>query len=186
MIYSLGSKHPVFAGEYYIADDATIIGDVRLGDQASIWFKSILRGDTASIRIGAGTNIQDACVLHVDEGVPLTIGARVSVGHQVMLHGCSVEDGCLIGINAVILNHAVIGENCLIGANTLIPEGKKIPPGSLVVGSPGRVARQLEAEEITLIHSIAEHYIEQAREYRAHLKSFTPDSITTHKLAAEP
>ena len=175
MIYSLGSKQPVFDGEYYVADDATVIGDIHLGDQASVWFKSILRGDTATIRIGAGTNIQDACVLHVDEGVPLRIGDRVSVGHQVMLHGCTVEDDCLIGINAVILNHAVIGENSLIGANTLIPEGKQIPPGSLVVGSPGRVARQLEAEEITLIKSIAGHYVEKAREYRAHLKTFIPD-----------
>jgi len=174
VIYSLGAKHPVFDGEYYIADDATVIGDVQLGNQASIWFKSILRADSATIRIGAGTNIQDACVLHVDEGVPLNIGDQVSVGHQVMLHGCTVHDGCLIGINAVILNHAVIGENSLIGANTLIPEGKQIPPGSLVVGSPGRVVRQLEAEEITLIKSIAGHYIAQATEYRAHLKTFTP------------
>lgn len=175
MIYSLGDRHPVFDGEYYVAADAAVIGDVHLGDQVSVWFKSILRADTASIRIGAGTNIQDASVLHVDAGVPLSIGDRVSVGHQVMLHGCEIHAGCLIGINAVILNHAVIGEHCLIGANTLIPEGKEIPPGSLVMGTPGKVVRMLEDTEISLIESIAGHYIESARDYRQHLRAVTPD-----------
>ena len=170
MIYSLGTKQPVFDGEYYIADDATVIGDVQLADKASVWFKSVLRADNAEIKIGAGSNIQDACVLHVDEGVPLQLGARVSIGHQVMLHGCTIHDGCLIGINTVILNKAVIGENSLIGANSLIPEGKQIPPGSLVMGSPGKVVRQLKPGEIALIAKISEHYMDKAQVYRAQLK----------------
>ena len=171
MIYSLGTKHPIFDGEYYIADDATVIGDVQLGDQASVWFKSVIRADNAEIKIGAGSNIQDACVLHVDEGVPLNIGKQVSVGHQVMLHGCEIQDGCLIGINAVILNNAVIGENSLIGANTLITEGKQIPPGSLVMGSPGKIIRQLKPEEIASINEISKHYRVKARDYQANLKA---------------
>jgi len=173
VIYSLGDKRPTLAGENFIADDATVIGDAYLGLQASVWFKSILRADNAPIHIGAGSNIQDACVLHVDEGVPLNIGDRVSLGHQVMLHGCTIHNGCLIGINAVILNHAVIGENSLIGANSLIPEGKQIPPGSLVMGSPGKVVRALKTEEITAINAIAGHYMDKAKEYQTQLKAIT-------------
>ena len=174
MIYSLGDKHPVFDSEYYIAEDAAVIGDLHLGAHTSVWFKSIVRADNARIDIGAGSNIQDASVLHVDAGVPLSLGERVSIGHQVMLHGCRIHNGCLIGINAVILNHAVIGEHCLIGANALIPEGKEIPPGSLVMGSPGKVVRPLKEAEINQIDSIADHYIESARDYRANLRVFNP------------
>ncbi len=166
MIYTLGERRPKFLGDYYVAPDAAVIGSVTLGKDASVWFKSVVRADNEPITIGAGSNIQDACVLHVDEGVPLTVGANVSVGHQVMLHGCSVEDGCLIGINAVVLNHAVIGEDCIIGANTLIPEGKEIPPRSLVVGSPGRVVRTLSDEQIAGMHRIVQHYVDKSKLYR--------------------
>ena len=155
MIYTLGDRHPEFRGDHYVAPDATLIGSVIMERDASVWFKSVVRADNEPITIGERTNIQDACVLHVDEDVPLTIGRNVSVGHQVMLHGCTIRDGCLIGINAVILNNAIIGEDSLVGANCLIPEGKEIPPRSLVVGSPGRVVRTLTDEQVAGMRDIA-------------------------------
>jgi carbonic anhydrase/acetyltransferase-like protein (isoleucine patch superfamily) len=170
MIYTLGERRPTFHGDYYVAPDAAVIGSVEMGADASVWFQSVVRGDNDLISIGARSNVQDACVLHVDEGVPLTIGAEVSLGHQVMLHGCTVRDGCLIGINAVVLNHAVIGEGSLVGANALIPEGKEIPPRSLVLGSPGRVVRTLSDEQVADLRRIAQHYVDKAKLYRDALR----------------
>jgi carbonic anhydrase/acetyltransferase-like protein (isoleucine patch superfamily) len=169
-IYSLGDRRPALGPEAWVAPNATVIGDVRLGDNASIWWNAVVRGDNDTITIGAGSNIQDGSVLHVDAGVPLTIGANVTVGHQVMLHGCTIGDESLIGIKSVILNKAQIGRHCIIGANSLIPEGKVIPERSLVMGSPGKVVRQLSDEEVARLLLAAQGYVENARRYRAELK----------------
>lgn len=169
-IYSLGDKHPRRGQDTWVADNATVIGDVTLHDRVSIWFNAVLRGDNDPIVIGAGSNIQDGSVLHTDEGVPLTLGEHVTVGHLVMLHGCTVGDGSLIGIKSVILNRAVIGRSCIIGANSLIPEGKVIPDRSLVIGSPGKVVRTLTDEEVAMLHWSAEHYVKNARRFASQLK----------------
>jgi carbonic anhydrase/acetyltransferase-like protein (isoleucine patch superfamily) len=147
-----------------------VIGDVILGDEASIWWNAVVRGDNDTITIGAGTNIQDGSVLHADEGVPLMLGDRVTVGHLVMLHGCTIGEESLIGIKSVILNRAVVGRHCIIGANSLIPEGKVIPDRSLVMGSPGKVVRQLSDEEVAKLRLAAQGYVDNARRYRAELK----------------
>lgn len=168
--YQLGDKAPQLAGNTWIADNATVIGDVRLGENVSIWWNAVLRGDNEPITIGANTNIQDGSVLHVDAGVPLTIGTHVTVGHMVMLHGCTISDGSLIGIKSVILNKAVIGKHCLIGANSLIPEGKVIPDRSLVMGSPGKIVRELSDEEVARLIFSAENYVSNASRYREQLK----------------
>ena len=170
MIYSLGDRRVRTCGEFYVADNAVVVGSVVLGRAASVWFNSVVRGDNDLISIGDGTNIQDAAVLHVDEGVPLTLGANVSVGHHAMLHGCTVEDGALVGINAVVLNRAVIGRGSLVGAGALVPEGKVIPERSLAVGTPARVVRTLTDEDVAGIERIARHYVEKARRYRAELR----------------
>lgn len=169
-IYALGDKRPQLATGVWIAANATVIGDVRLADNASVWWNAVLRGDNDPISIGANTNIQDGSVLHTDAGVPLTLGRDITVGHLVMLHGCTVGDGSLIGIKSVILNRAVIGRHCLIGANTLIPEGKVIPERSLVMGSPGKVVRELTDEEVARLAAAAAHYVENARRYAAQLQ----------------
>jgi carbonic anhydrase/acetyltransferase-like protein (isoleucine patch superfamily) len=170
MIYSLDERHVEFRGNYYIAPGASVIGSVVLGHNASVWFNCVLRADNDVITVGDNTNVQDASVLHIDEGVPLTLGANVSIGHKVMLHGCSVGDNSLIGINAVVLNNARIGKNCLVGASALITEGKEIPDGSLVLGSPGRVVRALTESEIKGISEIAEHYVQKSALYRRSLR----------------
>lgn len=169
-IYTLGDRQPVLGNEAWVAPNATVIGDVRLGDHASIWWNAVARGDNDTISIGAGSNIQDGSVLHADAGVPLSIGANVTVGHLVMLHGCSIGEQSLIGIKSVILNRAVIGRHCIIGANSLIPEGKVIPERSLVMGSPGKVVRQLTDEEVARLLLAAQGYVDNARRYRAELK----------------
>ena len=169
-IYSLGDRQPVLGPDAWVAPNATVIGDVRLGDNASIWWNAVVRGDNDTITIGAGSNIQDGSVLHVDAGVPLSIGDNVTVGHQVMLHGCTIGDESLIGIKSVILNRAVIGRHCIIGANSLIPEGKVIPERSLVMGSPGKVVRELSDDEVARLLLAAQGYVENARRYRAELK----------------
>jgi len=169
-IYNLGDRKPVLGREAWVAPNATVIGDVILGDEASIWWGAVVRGDNDTITIGAGSNIQDGSVLHADEGVPLTLGDRVTVGHLVMLHGCTIGEESLIGIKSVILNRAVIGRHCIIGANSLIPEGKVIPDRSLVMGSPGKVVRQLSDEEVAKLRLAAQGYVENARHYRAELK----------------
>jgi carbonic anhydrase/acetyltransferase-like protein (isoleucine patch superfamily) len=168
--YRLGDKAPQLAASAWIANNATIIGDVRLAENVSIWWNAVLRGDNDPITIGANTNIQDGSILHADEGVPLTIGANVTAGHLVMLHGCTIGDGSLIGIKSVILNKAVIGKNCLIGANSLIPEGKIIPDRSLVMGSPGKVIRELTDDEVARLILSATQYVSNAQRYRQHLE----------------
>jgi len=167
VIYRLGDSRVTLEGDAFVADSAQVIGNVTLKHQASVWFGSILRADNDLITIGEASNIQDGSVLHTDSGIQLTLGRKVSVGHMVMLHGCTVGDGSLIGIRSVILNHAVIGQHCLVGAGTLIPEGKTYPDGVLILGSPGRVVRDLSIEEIARIEMNAEHYVENARRYRA-------------------
>ncbi|MBN8553644.1 MAG: gamma carbonic anhydrase family protein [Caulobacterales bacterium] len=171
-IYQLGDKKPQLPpqGEYWIAPNATLIGDVILQRDASVWFGVVVRGDNDPITIGERSNIQDNSVLHTDEGVPLTIGADVTVGHKAMLHGCTVGDGSLIGIGATVLNRAVIGRNCIIGAHALIAEGKVIPDNSLVVGAPGRVIRQLGEVEAAFLKASADHYVANWKRYARDLR----------------
>tara|TARA_R110002167_G_scaffold3743_14_gene18188 strand:- start:988 stop:1524 length:537 start_codon:yes stop_codon:yes gene_type:complete len=170
-VYALADKKPQLpaTGEYWIAPNATLIGDVTLHPGASVWFGAVVRGDNDPITIGRDTNIQDGSVLHSDPGEPLTIGDRVTVGHMVMLHSCEIGDNCLIGIGSVILGRARIGNNCLIGANTLITEGKVIPDNSLVMGQPGKVVRQLEPGQIEALKASAAHYVQNWRRYAADL-----------------
>ena len=164
-LFRLGEKQPQLGKNAWVAPNATVIGNVRLGANASIWWNATLRGDNDPIHIGANTNIQDGSVLHTDEGIPLHIGANVTVGHLVMLHGCTVGDSSLIGIGSVILNRAVIGKGCIVGANTLIPEGKVFPDHVLIVGSPGKVVRELSADEVARLEKSAEHYVANAQRY---------------------
>ena len=170
-VFSLGERKVVFQGEeWFIAHNATVIGTVILHNQASVWFNAVVRGDNDIITIGERSNIQDAAVLHVDPGVPLTLGKNVSVGHQAMLHGCTIGDGSLVGIGAIIMNHAVIGSGCLIAAGTLIPEGKTYPDGVLILGSPGKVVRELEPEEREDLLKNADIYVRRAKLYREKLR----------------
>lgn len=167
-VYNLGNVTPQLPidDEYWIAPSADVIGRVILQKNASVWFGAILRGDNDPIVVGENSNIQDGSILHTDDGVPLTIGSGVTVGHKVMLHGCTVGDNSLIGIGAIVLNRAVIGRNCLIGAGALIPEGKVIPDNSLVMGAPGKVVREVRAEQIAMIAHGAQHYVENWKRYR--------------------
>ena len=208
-IYQLDDLKPDLHDTAWVADSAQVIGNVTLGEGASVWFGVVIRGDCDAITIGAGSNVQDGsvlhtdmgfplvlgndvtvghqvmlhgctigdgsqvqdgCVLHADTGFPLTIGKGVSIGHKCMLHGCTIGDGSLIGINSVVQNGAVIGKNCVIGANALITENKIIPDGSMVIGSPGKVARALREEEIAFFNGFAPYYAERARRYRRDLK----------------
>lgn len=157
--------HPQISDAVFLADGAKIIGDVAINDGASIWYNSVLRGDVNVVRVGAYTNIQDNCTLHVADNNPCIVGNHVTVGHGVILHGCTVADNCLIGMGAIILNGAEVGENSIIGAGSLITENKKIPPQSLVVGAPGKVIRTLSAEEVQLISQSAQHYQELSLKY---------------------
>lgn len=169
-IYELDGVAPRVAASAWVADTAQVIGNVVLGENASVWFGTVVRGDTEAITIGAGTNIQDASVLHADFGQPLVVGERVTVGHQVMLHGCTIGDETLIGIGAIVLNGARIGKNCIIGANALIPEGKEIPDGCLVVGSPGKVVRELTEPQKKMLEASAAHYVHNAKRYARDLQ----------------
>ena len=169
-VYRLGDKLPQLDPSVWIAPNATVIGDVRLAANVSIWWGAVLRGDNDPITIGEGTNIQDGSILHTDDGIPITMGRNITVGHMVMLHGCTVGDGTLVGIKSVVLNGAVIGKNCLIGANTLIPEGKIIPDRSVVMGSPGKVVRELTDEQLARIARNAPHYVQNAQRYRTLLE----------------
>lgn len=165
MIYALNDRQPECLGECFIAASAAVIGNVRLANNVGIWFGAVLRGDNELIDIGENSNVQDNSVLHTDMGTPLTVGKNVTIGHLVMLHGCTIGDNTLIGIKSVIMNHAVIGKNCIIGANTLITEGKVIPDNSLVMGSPGKVVRQLTGEEVARIKLNADVYVQNLRRY---------------------
>lgn len=169
-LYELDGISPQCHPSAWVADSAEVIGNVRLGADASVWFGTVVRGDTESITIGEGSNIQDASVLHADIGQPLTIGARVTVGHQVMLHGCTIGDESLIGIGAIVLNGAKIGRHCLVGAGALVTEGKEFPDGSMILGSPAKVVRSLRPEQIEALRQSAQHYIDNARRFRAGLK----------------
>jgi carbonic anhydrase/acetyltransferase-like protein (isoleucine patch superfamily) len=166
-IYALDGVSPELPDEgfYWIAQSADVMGRVRLAKNASVWFGAVLRGDNELILVGEGSNIQDGCVLHTDMGAPLTIGENCTIGHQAMLHGCTIGDNSLVGIGATILNHAVIGRNCLIGAHALIPEGKSIPDNSLVMGAPGRVVRQLDGEAVARLTRSAEGYVRNWQRY---------------------
>jgi carbonic anhydrase/acetyltransferase-like protein (isoleucine patch superfamily) len=170
MLYALDDHIPSAATSAWVAPDATVLGNVRLLADSSVWFSAVIRGDNELITVGEGSNVQDGCVLHTDPGFPLTIGTGCTIGHQAMLHGCSIGDGSLIGIGAVVLNGAKIGRNCLIGAKALIPEGREIPDGSLVVGIPGKVVRALTPSEITGLQRSAEHYAANARRFAQHLR----------------
>ncbi len=175
MFYQLGERTPELVGEgQFVAHNATVIGSVRVMEKASIWFNVVIRGDNELITIGPETNVQDGSVLHTDPGIPLTLGRGVTVGHKVMLHGCSIGDYSLIGINAVVLNGAKIGKHCLIGANTLIPEGMDVPDGSLVVGSPGKIKRELSESQRKMLEMSAAHYVQNGARYLQQLKSCEP------------
>jgi carbonic anhydrase/acetyltransferase-like protein (isoleucine patch superfamily) len=171
-LYELDGVAPTLApgGECWVAPDAVLIGKVRLDRDASVWWGSVLRGDNELIHIGEAANVQDHCVLHTDMGYPLTIGPGCTIGHCAMLHGCTIGENSLVGIGAIVLNGARIGRNCIIGAHCLITEGKAIPDNSLVVGSPGRVARQLEEKDAALLKRLSAHYVANWRRYGAGLK----------------
>ena len=171
MIYTLEGRAPKFMGpDYFIADSAVVIGSVTLHPNASIWFNCVVRGDTDDLIIGENSNIQDGSVLHTDPGIKLRVGRDVTVGHLCMIHGCEIGDNTLIGIKSVILNGAKIGKNCIIGASSLITEGKQIPDGSLVMGAPGKVVRQVTPQEIQMITASSRHYVDNARRYRQYLR----------------
>jgi carbonic anhydrase/acetyltransferase-like protein (isoleucine patch superfamily) len=166
MIYDFENNIPTIDKDSWVASNAVLIGKVILKKDANIWFNVILRGDIEPITIGEGSNVQDGSVFHTDPGCPLTLGKGVTVGHMVMLHGCEVQDNSLIGIGSTILNKTKIGKNCIIGANTLIPENKVIPDKSLVLGSPGKVIRQVTDKEIEEIKENALHYVENYKRYK--------------------
>lgn len=171
-IYEIAGVTPKLpaSGNYWVAENAQVIGNVILKENASIWYGSVLRGDNDPITIGENTNIQDGSVLHTDVGCPLTIGRDVTVGHMVMLHGCTIGEETLIGIGSTILNHARIGKNCIIGAHSLIPEGKEIPDNSLVMGAPGKVVKTLTEQQIEGIRLSAVHYVENWKRHKTTLK----------------
>ena len=169
-LYELDGLAPRVAESAWVAESAEVMGNVVLGDNASIWFGAVLRGDNETLTIGAGTNVQDGSVLHSDHGQPLTLGERVTVGHKVVLHGCTVGDESLIGIGAVVLNGARIGKNCLVGAGALVTEGKEFPDGSMILGSPAKAVRQLTPEQMAGLRKSAQTYIDNARRFRAGLR----------------
>ena len=165
MKYRLGDSRVDAHPQSWVAPNASLIGKVRLDAGASVWFGAVLRGDNELIHIGENSNVQDGTVMHTDAGVPLNIGKGVTIGHNAMLHGCTVGDFSLIGINAVLLNGARIGRHCIIGANALIAEGKEIPDGSLVMGSPGKVVRELSEQQMKMLEASAAHYVHNAQRY---------------------
>lgn len=171
-VFALGDHVPVLppANEYWIAPNATVVGQVELKRNASIWFGCVVRGDVERIEIGENSNIQDCSVVHADAGTPTIVGNHVTVGHMVMLHGCTIGDGSLIGIGAVVLNGAQIGRNCLIGARALVTEGQVIPDNSMVLGSPGKVVRALGPEQLARFQGGAQHYVENWKRYRAQMR----------------
>jgi len=176
-VYSLGTARPELPGqgEYWIAPTASVMGNVVLKKNASIWWGSVIRGDNDPIVIGENSNVQDGSVLHTDHGAPLTIGSNVTIGHMVMLHGCTIGDGSLIGIGAIVLNGAKIGRNCLIGAGALITEGKEIPDNSMVVGAPGKVVREIGEQHALILQASALHYVENWKRYAREMVELRPD-----------
>lgn len=170
MIYELGDRRPVFRGDYFVAPNAAVIGSVVMEANSSVWWGVTIRGDNDLITLGENVNVQDGSVIHTDHGSPVMLGRNVSVGHLVMLHGCTIGENSLIGIGAIILDKAVIGKNCLIGAGAIVTPNKVIPDGSLVLGAPGRVVRELTPDQIATNTWIAEHYVERSTAYRKGLK----------------
>ena len=169
-VYELDGVAPQVPDSAWIADSAQVMGAVRLGEDSSVWFGAVLRGDTETIEIGDGSNIQDGSVLHADIGKPLKVGRNVTVGHKVMLHGCTIGDGSLIGIGAVVLNGAKLGRHCLVGAGALVTEGKEFPDGSMIIGSPAKAVRELSPAQIEGLELSARHYIANAQRFRQGLK----------------
>lgn len=168
-IYRLGDLAPDIAASAYVAPGAQIIGKVALGEHASVWFGATLRGDNELIRIGDYSNVQENTVMHTDLGAPLTVGERVTIGHQAMLHGCTIGDGSLIGIQAIVLNHAVIGRNCLVAAGAVVTERKSFPDRSLILGSPARATRQLSDAEVAYLEQSAQHYAQRGALFKLNL-----------------
>ncbi|MFL2560235.1 MAG: gamma carbonic anhydrase family protein [Gammaproteobacteria bacterium] len=171
MIFQIDKHKPKFNDTNFIAPNATVIGQVTLEEDASVWFNVVIRGDNDPIIIGKKSNIQDGSILHTDLGAPLNIGEGVTVGHKVMLHGCTISENCLIGINTTILNHAVIGKNSIVGANSLITEGKEYPENTLIMGSPAKSIRQLREAEIMMINMSSEAYVENGKRFMKSLSS---------------
>lgn len=172
MIYAIDGKRPTLeGGGHWIAPDAQVIGDVTLGNEASVWFGTVIRGDVDRIVIGERTNIQDQSALHTDAGIRLSVGNDVTVGHQAMLHGCTIGDGSLVGIGATVLNHAVIGRQSLVGAHALVTEGKQFPDGVLIMGAPAKVVRELSDDERRMLAASAAHYVANARRFRDGLEA---------------
>jgi len=169
-IYQLGDEIPRIAPTAWVADSAQVIGRVQMGEGASVWYGAVLRGDNEWLTLGARVNIQDGSVLHSDPGFPLVLEDDVSVGHQVMLHGCAVGEGSLVGIQAVVLNGARIGRGCLVGAGSVVTEGKEFPDHSLILGAPAKVVRQVSPEQVERLRMTAQHYVEKARLHRTQLK----------------
>ena len=169
MMYTLEGNEVVTEGDVYVAPTAVLIGKVHLKHNSSVWWGAVLRGDYEPITVGERSNIQDLCVVHMDEGFPVTIGDRVTVGHKVVLHGCTIGNNSLIGINSVVMNEVEIGNDCLIGSNTLITEGKKIPDRSLVIGSPGKIIRELTDEQVEELTDFSDRYVRNSARYRAGL-----------------
>ena len=172
-IYQLDDLKPVVHPSSWVADSAQVMGNVTLAEDTSVWFGAVLRGDTSTITVGKGSNIQDNSVLHADIGMPLVIGEGVTVGHQVMLHGCSIGNNSLIGIGAIVLNGVKIGNNCLVGAGALVTEGKEFADGSMIIGSPAKAVRMLSPEQIEALKMSARHYVNNANRYKAGLKKLT-------------
>ena len=170
MLYQLGDTKVQVEEGVWVAENAVVVGNVLLKENSSVWFNAVIRGDNDLITIGEGANIQDGSVLHSDPGSPLTVGANVTIGHKVMLHGCDIGEGSLVGINSVVLNNARIGKNCIIGANALITEGKEIPDNSLVMGSPGKVVKTMTDDQAKAVKFSAIHYVENARRFRDSMK----------------
>lgn len=169
-IYQLDQHVPQIDASAWIANSADVMGAVSLAANTSVWFNAVIRGDTETISIGEGSNVQDLAVIHADNGMPVVVGKHVTVGHKVMLHGCTIGDESLIGIGAIVLNGVRIGKNCLVGAGSLVTEGKEFPDGSMILGSPAKVVRQLSPEQIEGLRASARHYIQNAQRYLAGLK----------------
>jgi len=171
-IYEIDGRRPTLPadGDYYVAEDATLIGSVSLGPGATVWFGTVVRGDNERIEIGAGSNVQDNSTLHADPGIPLLIGRNVTVGHNVILHGCTIEDNVLIGMGAIVMNHAIIRTGSIVGAGAVVTEGKEFPAGSLIVGAPARVMRELKPEDQAMLARPAAGYAAKGKMYKAGLK----------------
>lgn len=172
MLYSIGDRRPDIAPDAYVAPSADVIGSVRLAEGASVWFQVVLRGDNDWIEIGTGTNVQDGSVIHTDEGVPTQLGARVTVGHMAFLHCCTVGDESMIANGAMVLDRSVVGRHCIVAAGALVPPDKEIPDGSVVMGSPGKIVREVTERDLALIRGAAASYARRAQQYRESLKAY--------------